>query len=217
MEVTQQLDDLEKRITQLETEAKANTGGRISQQDIIPAAIKQRHLTPSPAQPGDLYYGKDGNSFESLPIGANGQILTVASGVPAWESVILGYAEITSNFTTTTVVSVVDVPGLAITVTIPTGGRSIKITASTQCMRSSQAAGGYVDLLIREDTTILGESSFMQAISDWNTPIICIAILTGANIPSAGSHTYKVSIDQGAAGTLLLGASPRAYILVETI
>ena len=58
----------------------------ITQESIAPAAIKQRHLVPSPTQKGDIYYGKDGNSFANLPIGRSNQYLTVTGGVPAWQT-----------------------------------------------------------------------------------------------------------------------------------
>lgn len=58
----------------------------ITQENISPSAIKQRHLVSSPSQKGMIYYGKDGNSFSALSIGTTGQILTVVAGVPAWSS-----------------------------------------------------------------------------------------------------------------------------------
>lgn len=63
-----------------------NSNGRVGQADIIPGSIKQRHMVPSPSQPGDLYYGLDGNSFTNVPIGASGQFLTVVNGVPDWKT-----------------------------------------------------------------------------------------------------------------------------------
>lgn len=57
----------------------------ITQESIGQGAIKQRHLVPSPTRKGDLYYGKDGNSFANLPIGKVGQVLTVSGGVPIWQ------------------------------------------------------------------------------------------------------------------------------------
>jgi len=35
---------------------------------------------------GDLIYGTADNSIDNLPIGANGQVLTVSSGLPSWQS-----------------------------------------------------------------------------------------------------------------------------------
>lgn len=58
----------------------------LDQQSLIPGAIKQRHLVPQPTQPGDLYYGKDGNSFTNLSIGDDNQILMASGGVPVWSN-----------------------------------------------------------------------------------------------------------------------------------
>lgn len=55
----------------------------ISQQNIAPGAIKQRHLVPSPTQKGDMYYGQNGG-FANLPVGTNGALLNVASNIPTW-------------------------------------------------------------------------------------------------------------------------------------
>lgn len=55
----------------------------ISQQNIAPGAIKQRHLVPSPTQKGDMYYGSNGG-FANLPVGTSGQVLTILNGVPVW-------------------------------------------------------------------------------------------------------------------------------------
>ena len=60
----------------------------ISQQNIAPGAIKQRHLVPSPTQKGDMYYGQNGG-FANLPIGIIGQVLTIVGGVPTWGNVVL--------------------------------------------------------------------------------------------------------------------------------
>lgn len=69
-------------------DASTTTGSSLfnTQQDMAPGAVKQRHLVPSPTQPGDLYYGKDGNSFTNLSAGTSGQVLTISNGVPSWQN-----------------------------------------------------------------------------------------------------------------------------------
>lgn len=73
---------------QVQQQTDGNKGNqtlpRVSQDQIIPGAVKQRHLQSSPTQKGDMYYGKDGNSFANLPIGGTGALLNVKAGVPAW-------------------------------------------------------------------------------------------------------------------------------------
>jgi hypothetical protein len=55
---------------------------RISQADILPAAIKPRHLYVN-GSAGDLYYS-DGTNFTRLPVGTANQVLTMVGGVPTW-------------------------------------------------------------------------------------------------------------------------------------
>ena len=52
---------------------------------IVPGAIKQRHLLPSPVRKGDIYYGDNGY-FKSVALGSTGQTLMVIGGVPVWGS-----------------------------------------------------------------------------------------------------------------------------------
>ena len=138
----------------------------------------------------------------------------------ATNAITLGYAEITTNFTSTTTPTDVDVTGIAVTVTVPAGGRGVKITVLPQCVASTAAGGTAIDLKIKEGATTLATSSIQELTSGMNNPIICIAMLTGAKTPSAGSHTYKATIAQGAAGTMTFaGSSSTApgFILVELL
>ncbi len=61
--------------------------GLITGEMIAPGAVTQRHLYPGNSNIGDLYYGKDGVRFSELTIGTSGQVLTVTSGVPTWQTV----------------------------------------------------------------------------------------------------------------------------------
>lgn len=56
----------------------------VSQQNILPAAIKQQHFVPGNIQKGQLYYGLYGGNFTNLDIGTTGEVLMVISGVPTW-------------------------------------------------------------------------------------------------------------------------------------
>jgi hypothetical protein len=53
-------------------------------QDLAPGSVVQQHLVPNPSSKGDIYFGLDGVRFARIAIGKIGQVLTVASGVPAW-------------------------------------------------------------------------------------------------------------------------------------
>lgn len=127
----------------------------------------------------------------------------------------LGYAEITTSFTTTTTPTNVDVTGLAATVTVPTGGARIKITAYSYGITTSGSAGVVMDWAIYESATRLNVSGLHLPVTSYRVGANCVA----TTVASAGSHTYKVVIAQSGAGTYTVGADSTApaYILVENI
>lgn len=130
-------------------------------------------------------------------------------------AITLGYTGITSNFTTTAVNTITDVTNLTVTVTVPSGGRRLKITAFCPQLVSSQAAGNVLDMYIRESTTTLSYGRFSTPVANYGTPMTVVYSV----VASAGSHTYKVSALQQAAGTLTFTAAADrpAFILVELI
>jgi len=141
--------------------------------------------------------------------------LTALQNGTGWatNAIVLGYEEITTPFTTTINGSDVDVTNVAVTVTVPEGGRKIKITA--------YAPSGYVNTnactfvsSIKESSTLLNETEF-SVLANKRMPITIIAVLT----PTAGSHTYKLAVRQDQANTLTVdaGATYPAFILVEYI
>jgi len=71
----------------------------------------------------------------------------------ATSAITLGYAEITSGFTSTTTPAAVDITGLSVTVTVPAGGRRIKITGYASSCYSTGTAGTFVSVSILEDGT----------------------------------------------------------------
>lgn len=127
----------------------------------------------------------------------------------------LGYAEITSDFTSATSGSAVDVTGLSVTVTVPAGGRRVKITAYAPDISTGAAASTVLEWLIYEGATLLNESAQFTSDTSSLMPAVAMAVVT----PSAGSHTYKVAIKQNGAGTMTVdaGATFPAFILVELI
>ena|SRR3990167_4056580 len=134
-------------------------------------------------------------------------------------AITLGYAESTSDFTTTSTATYVDVTGLSVAVTVPSGGRKVKITAFCGGLKASGSAGNPLTMAIRESTTVLNSTTVNDPVSAYNVIGIAIAVIT----PTAGAHTYKVSVAQGLAGTLTVqgGTSSTtalpgaAFILVE--
>lgn len=111
----------------------------------------------------------------------------------------LGYAEITTSFAGTTASTTdQDVTGLSVTVTV--GSRPIEIIVSAG--RFSNDSTGGTSVKIKEGATTLG---VMQNASGAGVNVPCFRRIR-LN-PSAGSHTYKLTIACiGAAGTPTLVA-----------
>lgn len=128
---------------------------------------------------------------------------------------VLGYAEITANFTTATTDTYVDVTNLTATVTVPAGGRKVKITAFSPSISTNANSTTIMKMGIREGTTTLNETAMIKQVTTDTYGATAVAVLT----PTAGSHTYKVSVYQNTSGTLTLAAAAAtpAFILVEYI
>jgi len=119
-----------------------------------------------------------------------------------------GYAAITTAFNSTTVGSYVDVTGLSITFTVPTGGRGVHLEA----WFNASGGNGNMFVSILEGSTVLARTDIQGTTISGG---VTMAYLT----PSAGSHTYKVSIQQGSAGTMSLRADTTypAFILAKFV
>jgi len=126
----------------------------------------------------------------------------------------LGYAEITANpanFTT----PISDVAGLSVAVTVGTG-RRVGVTGHVRSW-SSTVADDRLLFSIREGTTLLNQTLLL------GDPIANNAGSGGQvfwlGTPSAGAHTYKISVEMadGGTGTLNAAATLPAFILVEDI
>jgi hypothetical protein len=109
----------------------------------------------------------------------------------------------------------VDVTNLASTVTVPSGGRKVEITAFAPTLSASSAAGNSTDFAVFEGATQLQTSVLTTAGANYNNRAAVVWIGT----PTAGSHTYKVCIQQNTAGTLscIAAATYPAFILVKLI
>lgn len=124
-------------------------------------------------------------------------------------AILLGYAEITSNFASSATPAITDIAGLSVTVTVPSGGRAVKITAYSRYITGS----GTHTLEIREGSTTL-----QSGVAVGGAPVY-FANVVSVHTPTAGSHTYKVSFSQSSAGTYTFraGAAFPAFILVELV
>lgn len=133
---------------------------------------------------------------------------------PVWQ--YLGYAQITSNFTTTNT-SATQVTGLTVTVTIPTGTTKARVTGYTGSLGNVSGANGCI-LTLWDGTvgsgTQIGQYNMIPSSSGTsNVGATAVAVYAA----SAGSHTYNIGLASNSSGTSQVGAgvSQPSYILVE--
>lgn len=123
----------------------------------------------------------------------------------------LGYAEITSNFSSTATPTVTDITGLSVAVTVPVGGARVKITGYIPYINKDTNAGD-VALYIMEGATVKNKT-----ITTYSTTASIGQTAVASFTATAGAHTYKLTFSQSTAGTYLAvcDATYPAYILVE--
>jgi hypothetical protein len=144
----------------------------------------------------------------TIPVGG------VTAAALSTSAITLGYAQITSNFSTTST-TYVQVTGLTTTVTIPAGNRHIKITA--YCGASTNTGAG-VNIISIWDGPVNSGTQLAQANGNGNTGaninLEAISVVT----PPAGSKTYNVGFEvTSGPGVLGAVAIQPAFILVEAI
>ena len=122
----------------------------------------------------------------------------------------LGYASTTTATTGITTGS--DLTGLSVTVTVPAGGRRVRITALARFQGGINDASHF--LYINEGGTTLQEASIVNRIVSNRYTVMVQHVLT----PTAGSHTYKVvgSTSSGTTATAPAATYPD-FIHVELI
>jgi hypothetical protein len=131
-------------------------------------------------------------------------------------AITLGYTQITSSFTTTST-NAVQVTGLTLTVTIPAGGRRVKITAYSYDV-ANNVAGGSSRVTIWDGTvgagTQLQQCDVTSSSANFGWAVNCVAIVT----PAAGSKTYNIGFHTaGNTSSLNAMLTAPAFILVELI
>ena len=130
-------------------------------------------------------------------------------------SIYLDYQQITSNAASSGT-GLTAVAGLVSTVTIPEGGRKVKITVFAGRF-TNNGAGQYATLTIWDGAigtgTQIALSQYDPSTNGYEVPVICMAVVT----PAAGSKTYRVALTASAGGTTTLFADRYypAFILVE--
>lgn len=147
----------------------------------------------------------------STQIATNG----VSAANLATSAITLGYAQTTTTFSTASV-AVVQVTGLTVTVTIPAGGRRIRITVfgrDANCSVLAFVTFGIWDGPVVTGTLLATTQCYINAVNN-TQPVMMSAIVS----PSAGSKTYNVGMATSAGTALFEQASTYpAFILVEAI
>lgn len=156
-------------------------------------------------------------SISSTAIATNG----VAASNLATSAIKLGYAQITSNQTTTST-AFTPVTGMSAAVTVPSGGRDVKITIELIIQTTGGPAAWGIALY--KDGAFLRQWYRNEESPNYNFPFTGIC---RDPAPSAGSHTYAVYfVSDNASNTVTIEAgtgastvfsSPPAFILVEAI
>ncbi len=156
-------------------------------------------------------------NVEALATGSGLDTNAISASKLATNAIKLGYTAITSNFSTAST-SAVQVTSLTSTVTIPSGGRSVKITAYAPSLYNGTISTNVI-LTIWDGTvgsgTQLGSAVVSAPAANAQAPVTAMAIVT----PSAGSKTYNIGLNASGGGTANLSASATgpAFILVELI
>lgn len=121
----------------------------------------------------------------------------------------LGYAEVTAIQASIT--TLVDLTGLAVTVTVPEG-RRIQITGKVD-FATTAGAGSQTELVIREGATELQRGKIESPAATSESQEVSVVLS-----PTAGTHTYKLSarVGSGTVSMVATAAIP-AFILVEDI
>lgn len=155
------------------------------------------------AEVGDHGFDGNGNLFYCTAAGTPG---TWKSPHP-WGT--LGFAQVTT--TQSGITTVTDLTGLTTTVTVGTG-RRIRITGFIRWQQATSTSNPVIQ--IQEGATILADAVFVQAAAGWQGNFTAEVVLT----PSAGSHTYKLTLQTNAGSVSSFAAATEpAFILVEDI
>lgn len=122
---------------------------------------------------------------------------------------VLGYAE--TNTSQAGISTVADLTGLSAAVTVPAGGKRIKVTGYVPF--AQQTSSGTVKVMIWEGAAQLQAWVFDAATSNSNT-----GLAEYVAVPSAGAHTYKLRMSTSAnTVNTVVAADQLAFILVELL
>ncbi len=165
---------------------------------------------PSSAISGDLaaYSGTTGTIIDD-------PVVATIGGNPVWQ--FLGYVQITATQSTTST-SAVEIPGLTVGVTIPSGVHQVKVTvfARDAYLSTASAVSGvyiYSGASAGALTTLLATTQINNPYG-YSMPVNCISVST----PTSGSLYFTAAFSTGNSADALnveAGTGYPAFILVE--
>lgn len=159
---------------------------------------------------------KDGTNIDNLAI-TNAKLAGGITGDKlATTALLLGIVQFTANFTTSNT-SPQLITGATLNITVPAGGRSVKLTLFTRNL-SNNTVNMYGQMGIWDGSvggTRIGGASNRPAVAGGDMNGICIAVVT----PAAGAKTYTASLNAAGGGTAMFGAvsSEPAFFMAELI
>lgn len=176
--------------------------------------------TPAALAVPYLWGGASNTKGHLVPNHADGTLVTTADTnsvngtMLATSAIELGYAQ--AVVATTGITSEFDIAGLSATVTVPPGGRDIRITVELADVGSS-VGSQRAAIQIKEGSTAL------RRVYQWlpNTSGNTVHLSARVPAPSAGVHTYKATISRdvggGTVSAYAAGVPDQSFILVEAI
>lgn len=148
-------------------------------------------------------------TYDVAPVLPTGAVPATALATGA---ITLGYAQKADANYVAASNAAADVPGLTVAVTVPAGGRRVKVTFCGNTYLGT--AAGQITVRIMEGTAILATAKKQHASTSQPDNCTYSCILT----PTAGAHTYKIQLTSTAGiPSLEIAATQPAYILVEAI
>ncbi len=165
------------------------------------------------ASTSGAYVIEFGDPYLSLQLAGAGVLTKQGSQASIQQGVqmgagVLGYAQVTAN--QTGISTTTDLAGLTVTVTV-SSGRRIRITGVGRLNQNTGTA--QTVFAIQEGATVINLAT-IEAGASWTEAPVAMAIVQ----PTAGVHTYKLTLATGANTVdLLASATNPAWIMVEDI
>lgn len=210
--------------------------GLVLAQQLAPNSVKQFHLYPQPAFPGDMYYGADGLNFNRLPIGtegsllvvssskpsyispgSNGQVLTIAAGAPTWQTPTvptINTANIADGAVTNRKMKLDQIQVVTSTVDMATGSTTYVAHSGLTLTFTPNVASNLLVLLQLNNYNgaVTGINSFvieLDTVIQGNDPLITKIYLTGevANSISQSAFLWITGVSAAAHTVQVYGKS----------